>query len=410
MNKMTTYIGINVLGGMLIFLLLISCGSRTGNQGSTSNEEVSSTSSWAVRMVESEMKRHPEAWSLDFEKAPKWNYTHGLVLTAIERVWKQTGDARYFDYIKAYADEMIDENGNIGHNYKIENYNIDHIKPGMILFNLYDETEDARYLQALKTLRTQLKQHPRTEEGGYWHKNRYPHQMWLDGLYMGAPFYARYGMVFNEPENFDDVIHQITLMEQKARDPETGLLYHGWDESRSQFWADPETGLSASFWGRAIGWYAMALVDVLDYIPEDHPQRYKVIEVLDRLAEAVTKYQDPESGVWYQVIDQVGREGNYLESSVSSMLVYSLAKGANRGYIDTKYLDVAKKGYEGILEQFIEVDEDGEIHITQGCAVAGLGAGEHRDGTYKYYLSEPVRSDDPKATGPFIKASLELNR
>ena len=237
-----------------------------------------------------------------------------------------------------------------------------------------------------------------------------PHQMWLDGLYMGAPFYARYGVVFNEPENFDDVIHQITLMEEKARDPETGLLYHGWDESRSMFWADPKTGLSASFWGRAIGWYAMALVDVLDYIPEDYPKRHLVVEVLQRLAEAVSKYQDPESGVWYQVIDQMGREGNYLESSVSSMLVYSLAKGANRGYIDKKYLDMAKKGYEGILEQFIEVDEDGEIHITQGCAVAGLGAGDHRDGTYEYYLSEPVRSDDPKATGPFIKASLELNR
>jgi len=360
-------------------------------------------------MVESEMKRHPSAWSLDFERAPKWNYTHGLVLMAIERVWQQTGDHRYFEYIKGYADDMIDENGQILHNYRIDNFNIDHLKPGMILFNLYDETGDTQYLKALQILRLQLENHPRTSEGGFWHKLRYPHQMWLDGIYMGSPFYARYGLVFNEPENFNDVIHQVVLMEEKARDPKTGLLYHGWDESRIQHWADPETGLSANFWGRAMGWYAMALVDVLDYIPEEHPNRHKVIEVLECLAEAVTKYQDA-TGVWYQVVDQMDREGNYLESSVSSMLVYTFARAVNKSYLPQEYMEVAKKGYEGILEQFIEVDPDGEVHITQGCSVAGLGAGAHRDGSYEYYLSEPIRSNDPKATGPFILASLELGR
>ena len=396
----------------VVFLMSLIIGSCSNRSKKESDVEmaISNKSSWAVRMVESEMKRHPEAWSLDFEKKPKWNYTHGLVLTAIERVWQQTGDQRYYDYIKAYADLMIDENGLINHNYKITNFNIDHIKPGMILFNLYEKTEDPRYLKALQILREQIHQHPRTKEGGFWHKNRYPHQMWLDGIYMASPFYARYGLVFNEPENFDDVIHQITLIEQKTRDEKTGLLYHGWDESREQHWADPETGLSASFWGRAIGWYAMALVDVLDYIPADQPNRHLVIEVLQRLAEAVSNYQDPETGVWYQVVDQMGREGNYLESSASSMFVYSLAKAANKGYIDIKYLDVAKKGFEGILEQFIEVEEDGEVNITKGCSVAGLGAGEHRDGSYEYYLSEPIRSNDPKATGPFIKACIELGR
>jgi unsaturated rhamnogalacturonyl hydrolase len=234
--------------------------------------------------------------------------------------------------------------------------------------------------------------------------------MWLDGIYMASPFYTRYGMVFNQPQNFDDVVHQITLIEEKTRDQATGLLYHGWDESREQHWADPQTGLSASFWGRAMGWYAMALVDVLEYLPPNYSQRQSVIDVLQRLVIAIVKYQDPKTGVWYQVVDQMGREGNYLESSVSSMFVYALAKGANRGYINKTYLEAAQKGYNGIIEQFIEVDDSGLVSITNACAVAGLGAGEHRDGSYEYYLSEPVRNNDPKATGPFIMASLELDR
>lgn len=393
---------------VILFSVLLTFTACKNNKSKTEN--LQNEKSWAERMADSEMKRNPEAWSLDFVQKPKWNYTNGLVLTAIERVWQKTGNDAYYNYIKAYADLMIDENGDIGYNFKIENYNIDHIKPGMILFNLYEKTEDPRYLKALQTLRLQLEQHPRTSEGGYWHKKRYPHQMWLDGIYMASPFYTRYGVVFNQPQNFDDVVHQITLIEEKTRDQATGLLYHGWDESREQHWADPQTGLSASFWGRAMGWYAMALVDVLEYLPPNYSQRQSVIDVLQRLAVAIVKYQDPKTGVWYQVVDQMGREGNYLESSVSAMFVYALAKGANRGYINKTYLEAAQKGYNGIIEQFIEVDDSGLVSITNACAVAGLGAGEHRDGSYEYYLSEPVRNNDPKATGPFIMASLELDR
>ncbi|HNZ37574.1 MAG TPA: glycoside hydrolase family 88 protein, partial [Candidatus Marinimicrobia bacterium] len=207
---------------------------------------------------------------------------------------------------------------------------------------------------------------------------------------------------------FDDVIKQFILIEEKTRDPQTGLLYHGWDESRQQAWANPETGCSPNFWGRAMGWYAMALVDVLDFLPADHHGRPEIIAILKRLADAVVKVQDPTTGVWYQVLDKGGQPGNYLESSASCMFVYSLAKGVRLGYLDPVYLDAVKKGYTGILNQFIEVDSAGLVNINQACAVAGLGGKPYRDGSYEYYVSAKTARNDPKAVGPFILASLEM--
>ena len=231
--------------------------------------------------------------------------------------------------------------------------------------------------------------------------------MWLDGLYMGSSFYAEYGKLFNQPEIFDDVVKQFVLIEAHTRDEASGLLYHAWDEEKAQAWANPETGLSKIFWGRGIGWYAMALVDVLDYLPEDHPGRKDVIAILQRLAEAITKIQDDSTGVWWQVADQPGREGNYLESSVSCMFVYALSKGVRKGYLDEKYKAVSQKGYQGILAQFITENPDGTINLTQTCSSAGLGYG--RDGSYEYYVYQERRVDnDGKALGPFITASLEM--
>jgi unsaturated rhamnogalacturonyl hydrolase len=232
--------------------------------------------------------------------------------------------------------------------------------------------------------------------------------MWLDGLYMASPFLAEFAKTFNEPALFDDVANQIILMEKHARDEKTGLLYHGWDESRQQRWANPETGQSPNFWGRAMGWYAMALVDVLDFLPADHPKRPEVIAILQRLAMAITNFQDAKTGLWYQVLDKGGKEENYLESSASCMFVYALAKAVKKGYIDSNFLNVAKKGYEGILKNFIEVDKDGLVQIHQACSVAGLGGDPYRDGSYEYYIGEKIRINDPKAVGPFILASLEL--
>lgn len=358
-------------------------------------------------MSDSEMKRNPEPWMIDFRETPKWEYTQGLVLKAILQVWQKTGDEKYFQYVRTYYDQFIDSTGSIL-TYRLDEYNIDRINPGKPLFLLYQKTGDEKFKKAIFLLRKQMQSHPRTSEGGFWHKNIYPHQMWLDGIYMACPFLAEFAEKFHEPGLFDDVANQIVLMEKQARDEKTGLLYHGWDESRQQRWADPKTGRSPNFWGRAMGWYAMALVDVLDYFPTEHPRRADIIAILNRLATAVANYQDKQTGLWYQVVDQGGRPGNYLESSASCMFVYALIKGVKKGYLESRFQAVAQKGYQAILKHFIEVDKNGLVNIHAACSVAGLGGNPYRDGSYEYYISEPVRSNDPKAVGPFILASLEF--
>ncbi len=365
--------------------------------------------SWSERMAQSVMKRNPESWMIDFMDRPVWSYPQGLVLHAFEELWKSSEKDEYYQYIQEYADEMIDGEGNI-RTYKYETYNIDMINSGKLLFNLYQQIGDERYRKAIETLRTQLKWQPKTTEGGFWHKLRYTYQMWLDGAYMGTPFLMQYAKEFDDPEAFDQGVLQLVLMEKHLRDTETGLLYHGWDESRFQSWADPETGRSPNIWGRAMGWYAMAVVDALDFLPQDHSGREDLVGILKRLSEAVKNYQDEESGLWYQVVDQQNKKGNYKEASASCMFVYALAKGVNKGYLDPSMMEVAKKGYEGILEEFIEVDENGEVDLTQVCAVAGLGGSPYRDGSYEYYINEKIRTNDPKGVGPFILASLELGR
>jgi unsaturated rhamnogalacturonyl hydrolase len=284
------------------------------------------------------------------------------------------------------------------------------VNPGKPLFAIYEKTHDEKYRKAIETLRRQLREHPRTSDGGFWHKKRYPHQMWLDGLYMAAPFYAQYAKVFHEPAAFDDVITQFVLMEKHARDEKSGLLVHGYDDSREQKWADPQNGRSPAFWGRAMGWYAMGLVETLDFVPLDHPRRGELVAILQRLADAITKVQDPKSGVWWQVVDQPGREGNYLESSASSMFAFVLLKAARLRYIDEHYSENGRRAYAGILREFIDGDD-----ITRAVAVVGLGGdpnseGRYRDGSYQYYVTEKTRSNDPKAVGSFIFASLEMER
>ena len=358
-------------------------------------------------MTESVIERNTEPWTLDPSKEPQWEYTYGLVLKAILDVWSVTGESRYFDYVKAYYDHFIDAEGRIL-TYRLDEYNIDRINPGKALFRLYREAGDERYRRAIALLRSQMETHPRTSEGGFWHKRIYPHQMWLDGLYMAAPFLAEVALMSGESEIFDDVASQFVLMESHAREESSGLLVHGWDESRQQRWADPETGRSSQFWGRAMGWYAMALVDVLDFFPESHPRRRDVIDILKRLAVAVSQVQDKDTGLWFQVLDQGMKQGNYLESSASCMFVYALAKGVRKSYLHPAYLHIARRGYGGIIERLIDVDGRGGVHILQACAVAGLGGDPYRDGSYDYYIHAPVMDDDPKAIGPFILASLEM--
>ncbi|MDR0712062.1 MAG: glycoside hydrolase family 88 protein [Prevotellaceae bacterium] len=370
-----------------------------------------SNDKWSVRMTDSEMARYPESWMLDFSKKPKWGYCQGLETYAIYQVYKATGDKKYLDYVRSFGDTMLLDNGKAIRTYDLEKFNIDNIAGGKTLITLYRETGEEKYKNAADLLREQMRRQPRTSEGGFWHKQIYPHQMWLDGLFMASPFLMLYGKTFDEPALYDEVTHQLLLVAQHTRDSATGLFYHGWDESREQRWANKETGTSPNFWSRSMGWYMMALVDVLEYLPAEHPKRGDIINILKELSVALEKQQDPESKAWYQVTNMGTREGNYLESSGTAMFGYAWAKAATNGWLDRSYLQKAQDVFDGMVRTFITVNDDKTINLTKGCVVSGLGgSGRYRDGSFEYYISEPVRDNDPKAVAPFILLALLLEK
>jgi len=395
---------------VLLVCMMALTGCKATSQETAKKEIViSKDMKWSDKMALTLMKRHPEAYMLDDAKKPKWDYVHALVLHSIEELNKKNPDPRYKAYIRGYVDELVQEDGTIK-TYEFDKYNIDLVVPGRLLFAIYDETKQDKYLKAMQLVRKQLAEQPRTASGGFWHKQIYPNQMWLDGLYMGEPFYAQYTLTYENGKSFDDIAKQFELIQLHATDPKTGLLYHGWDESKAMPWADKVTGNSPNFWSRALGWYVMALVDVLDYMPKEHPKRAELIQYLNNASAALAKYQD-KSGLWYQVTDKGGEKGNYLEASGSAMFAYAFAKGANKGYLPAKYKKLANKAFDGLTKILIKkVDEDGGITLTNCCQVAGLGGTPYRDGSYDYYVNERKKDNDPKATGPFILAALELNR
>lgn len=356
----------------------------------------------AVRMADATIARNAVVHK-------EWDYTAGLVLLGIDQLGVITKQPKYNAYVKRNIDAFVQSDGSI-RTYDAEEFNLDQINEGRVLFALYKRTGDAKYRKALELLRDQLRKQPRTSEGGFWHKKIYPQQMWLDGLYMASPFLAQYAATFGETAAFDDVAKQVLLVSRVTRDAQTGLYYHAWDESRSQIWADKQTGRSPNFWGRAVGWYAMAIVDVLDYLPATHKDRGAIIGILRELADAVTNVQDPVTGLWYDVLDQPTRAGNYHETSASSMFVYALAKGARKGWIAPQYADVAKRGYRGLLTRMVSRDSAGLMSLDSIVAVSGLGGKQQRNGTFEYYISEPVVSNDYKGVGAFILASIELRR
>ncbi len=341
----------------------------------------------------------------------RWDYKWGLVLKGIAAVWRATGDGRYLAYIKGNVDRFVASDGNIA-TYRMADHNIDHVLPGRLLFALHAESGDERYRRSAGVLREQLRTQPRTASGGFWHKRMYPDQMWLDGIYMGCPFYAEHALGSGEAAAFDDVVHQITLIYEHTRDPRTGLLYHGWDESRTEAWADPRTGCSRSFWARAIGWYAMALADVLDVLPGAR-QRAAVAAIFRETMESVARVQD-ETGLWYQVIDQGARAGNYLEASASCMFAYAFAKGARQGHLPPDRRQLAARAYGAIVDRFVRATPDGDVTFEGTCRGAGLGpapAGKpYRDGSFEYYVSEPAATNDHHGVGAFLLASAELER
>ncbi len=340
-------------------------------------------------------------------KKVKWAYDQGVVLEGIDGVWRRTGNGEYFKYMQKSMDFFVTKDGKI-ERYKQADYNIDNVKNGRVLLTLYKVTGNKKYFTAATSLWEQLKQHPRTKEGGFWHKKIYPYQMWLDGLYMGQPFYAEYAALVKDQKAFDDIANQFVWMEKNARDAKTGLLYHGWDESKAEAWADKTTGKSPNFWGRAMGWYGMAMVDVLDNFPDNNPRKKEIIAILNRFAQAVQKVQDPKSGLWYDVLDKPTGKGNYLEASASSMFVYTFAKAVRNGWLPASYFAVADKGYKGIQKEFIEQRTAGMVNLKGTVEVSGLGGKPYRDGSYEYYVSEKVITNDPKGVGAFLLAADEM--
>ena len=363
-------------------------------------------------MTYSEMKRTPKPFLLDFSKRPKWSYVMGIELEAMLDTYLRYGDKNILNYCRLYTDTMIDSKGRIK-DYQLKDYNLDNIRTGHFLTRLYQLHPEEKNLTAIRTLMKQLSQQPRTKKDSiFWHKAIYAQQVWLDGIFMGLPFRCLTTPVTGEPSNaiYDDAVNQLIVTYERTLDHKTGLNRHAYDETKQIFWADTQTGLSLHCWGRAQGWYTMALIEVLDALPENYSRRQEVIKLLRKDLYAIVKWQDKNTGLWYQVMDSPGREKNYLESTCSCMFAYALLKAYRKGYVDTTYRDAGIKAYQGIVNKFIHVNNDETISLTQCCAVAGLGPKDNkrRDGTYQYYLSEAIRDNDAKGIGPFIWASLEM--
>lgn len=372
---------------------------------SLSAQTAASAQPWSVRAANAAMTRWPEG---HIGGKPAFKYELGTYLQGIDDVYLNTADRRYYDYIKGSIDGLITEDGTIP-TYRPDEWQLDAVLTGRQLLRLYGMTGQKKYLTAATTLYGQLEKQPRTASGGFWHKKIYPNQMWLDGLYMAEPFYAQYATISHRPEKYADIAKQFSLVYEHMRDAKTGLLYHGWDESREQRWCNKATGLSPEFWARAMGWYMMALVDTLDYLPADDPSYKTLVNILASESAAIVKVQDAKSGVWFQVLNKGTEKGNYLESSSSSMFVYALAKGVRRGYLPQSYLPAVEKGWKGLVDNFVEIGPNDDINITKTVSVGGLGGNPvYRDGTYAYYLSEKVVTNDPKGVGPFIMAATEV--
>ncbi|MDN3637549.1 glycoside hydrolase family 88 protein [Simiduia curdlanivorans] len=365
----------------------------------------------AERMADTEYRTKAKdlrngGWDPERDRPARWEYTTGLLMQAFDDLSRAGADPKFSALAEQTISSFIDEQGNIS-SYRKDVFNIDDINAGKMLLRLYQRTGEEKYKLAAGLLRDQLSHHPKTTNGAFWHKQRYPFQLWLDGVYMGMPFLAEYSKQFEQGESFAEAVHEFEVAKEKLSAP-SGLLFHAWDEKAVQNWADPETGLSKYHWSRGMGWYAMALVDVLEILPEDQRELRAILQQqLTELAVVLVRYQD-ESGVWYQITDMPNATGNYLEASASSMFVYALAKGINLGLLPETYKVAMMDGYRGIVREFVSLDPDGDVHLNGICQVAGLGFG--RDGSYHYYQSEPIVADDIKGMAPFLMASVQISK
>ncbi len=384
---------------LVFFSLACSSGPKDGKSKDTGEK-------WSVRMANTVMERS-DSLVYYVDRNPRWAYDVAFLGMAMDRLGDI--DSKYSGYMEDWVNYFVGPGGSVI-DYRKDEYNLDRIFPGRNIMTLYRRNPEERYRIALDSLISQLKTHPKTNSGGYWHKKIYPWQMWLDGIFMASTYMVQYASEFDAPEWFDIAALQVEMVYEKTLDPGSGLLMHAWDESRQQKWCDPETGKSQYPWSRATGWYTMALLDILEYLPKDHPDRGDLINILQKTCDALLKVRDNETGIWYQVLNQGGREGNYLEGSGSAMYAYVFARGAHLGYLDEKYLDVANKAFDGIIKELITVDENGLLTMHDICGGCGLGGNPYRDGSYEYYINEKRVDNDTKGVAPFILAAIELDR
>lgn len=361
----------------------------------------------SAKMAESIMQAWPKGVVATESHPGNWGYEEGVLLDGMAAQWHTTANGDEFRYIKAAIDKYVTEDGTIK-NYHAEAHSLDEIELGRSVLLVYRVTQQPKYYKAAKFIHDQLALQPRTASGGYWHKQIYPNQMWLDGAYMAEPFRSEYAATFQQPEDFNDIAKQLLLMDEHMRDAKTGLLRHGWDESKQMKWADPKTGLSPEAWGRAMGWYAMALVDVLDWFPADHPNRPELVRALNRTAKAIVAYQDKKTNLWWQVMDQGSRKGNFAEASASNMFVYALAKGVRMGYLPQADESAARRGWTAIQTTFVATGADGTTSLNGTVKVGGLGGSPYRSGTFDYYIGEATRVNDAKGVGAYLLAGSEM--
>jgi unsaturated rhamnogalacturonyl hydrolase len=362
---------------------------------------------WSVRMANSVMLRADSLIHHLGVTNPKWSYDVAFLGMAIDKLGSI--NSKYSDYMEDWVNYFVNEDGTVK-DYKPDEYNLDRIYPANNILTLYQRRENDTYKIALDRFVKQMETHPKTRSGGYWHKKIYPYQMWLDGIFMASPYLVRYAKEFNEPKWYDVAAFQVKHIYTKTIDEKTGLMVHAWDESHQQRWCDPATGKSHYPWSRSMGWYTMAILDILNNLPQNHPDRDSLIIILQKTCSALLKVSDPETGLFYQVLDQGKREGNYLEGSGSAMFTYVFARGAHEGYLDEKYLAIANRNFDNIIKEFIRIDKDGLISMINICAVGGLGGNPYRDGSYEYYINERRQDNDPKGVAPFILAAFELGK
>jgi unsaturated rhamnogalacturonyl hydrolase len=383
--------------------VMVGCVLGAGARGWAQNSAKVSI----VKMADTVMQQWPAGVVGTIAHPGAWGYEEGTLLDGITAVWRETGNKKYFAYVKSAVDKYITEGGTIK-GYAAEGHTLDDIEMGRAVLVVYVATHEERYRKAAEFLEAQLAVQPRTASGGYWHKQIYPNQMWLDGAYMAEPFRAAYAALFQQPKDFDDIAKQLLLMDEHMRHKRTELMLHGWDESKQMAWADPKTGLSPEVWSRAMGWYAMALVDVLDWFPKEHPQRSELVAALNRTAEAIVHYQDKKSGLWWQVMDKGGKAGNFKEASASCMYVYALAKGARMGYLAQSDAIAAGRGWQGIQKEFVMTAPDGGVVLNGTVKVGGLGGTPYRSGKYEYYVGEKTGAQDAKGVGAYLMAGAEM--